>query len=69
MMDKAEVKQVEAYLRGCFSNQDISLILRPQANDSVEFEINGETLGIVYRDDEDGDVCYHVQLTVLAEDL
>ena len=68
-MDKAEVKQVEAYLRRCFSNQDISLILRPQANDSVEFEINGETLGIVYRDDEDGDVCYHVQLTVFAEDL
>lgn len=68
-MDKAEVKKVESYLRSRFGNQDISLIHRPQASDSVEFEIDGETLGIVYRDDEDGDICYHVQLTVLAEDL
>ena len=28
-----------------------------------------QDMGIVYRDDEDGDICYHVQLTVLAEDL
>ena len=68
-MDKAEVKKVESYLRSRFGNQDIALIHRPQASDSVEFEIDGETLGIVYRDDEDGDTCYHVQLTVLAEDL
>ncbi len=68
-MDKAEVKKVESYLRSRFGNQDIALIHRPQASDSVEFEIDGETLGIVYRDDEDGDICYHVQLTVLAEDL
>ena len=68
-MDKAEVKKVESYLRSRFCNQDIALIHRPQASDSVEFEIDGETLGIVYRDDEDGDICYHVQLTVLAEDL
>ena len=68
-MDKAEVKKVESYLRSRFGNQDIALIHRPQASDSVEFESDGETLGIVYRDDEDGDICYHVQLTVLAEDL
>lgn len=68
-MDKAEVKKVESYLRSRFGNEDIALIHRPQASDSVEFEIDGETLGIVYRDDEDGDICYHVQLTVLAEDL
>lgn len=68
-MDKAEVKKIESYLRSRFGNQDIALIHRPQTSDSVEFEIDGETLGIVYRDDEDGDICYHVQLTVLAEDL
>ncbi|NCF47170.1 MAG: DUF3126 family protein, partial [Alphaproteobacteria bacterium] len=27
------------------------------------------TLGIVFKDDEDGDVCYHVQMTILSEDL
>ena len=68
-MEKAEIKKLETYLKARFDNQDITLIHRPQASDSVEFEIDGETLGIVYRDDEDGDVCYHVQLTVLAEDI
>ncbi len=68
-MNQSEITKLEAYLKNRFSNQDIALIHRPQASDSVEFEIDGETLGIVYRDDEDGDVCYHVQLTVLAEDL
>ena len=68
-MNKTEVAQLESYLKSRFGNQDITLIHRPQASDSVEFEIDGETLGIVYRDDEDGDVCYHVQLTILAEDI
>ena len=68
-MNQTEITQLEAYLKKRFGNQNISLIHRPQASDSVEFEIDGETLGIVYRDDEDCDICYHVQLTVLAEDL
>ena len=68
-MNQTEVAKLEAYLKARFANQAISLIHRPQASDSVEFEIDGETLGIVYRDDEDGEICYHVQLTVLAEDL
>lgn len=68
-MNQSEITKLEAYLKNRFGNQDIALIHRPQTSDSVEFEIDGETLGIVYRDDEDGDICYHVQLTVLAEDL
>ncbi|MGC6518161.1 MAG: DUF3126 family protein [Candidatus Puniceispirillaceae bacterium] len=68
-MTETEVTKIEAFLRSRFGNQKIALIHRPQTSDSVEFEIDGETLGIVYRDDEDGDICYHVQLTVLAEDL
>ena len=68
-MNKTEMAQLESYLKSRFGNKDIALIHRPQASDSVEFEIDGETLGIVYRDDEDGDVCYHVQLTILAEDI
>ena len=34
-----------------------------------EFIIDGETLGIVFKDDEDGDICYHVQMTILSEDI
>ncbi|MGC6530810.1 MAG: DUF3126 family protein [Candidatus Puniceispirillaceae bacterium] len=68
-MERADIDRLERYLKTRFDNQDIKLIHRPQTGDSAEFEIDGETLGIVYRDDEDGETCYHVQLTILAEDL
>ena len=68
-MERSEIEKVQSYIRTLFGNQNIALIHRPQASDSVEFEVNGETLGAVYRDDEDGETCYHVQLTVLAEDI
>jgi hypothetical protein len=42
---------------------------RPEAKDSVEFQLDGETFGVVYRDDDEGELCYHIQLTVLSEDL
>ena len=68
-MNSSETAQLQRYLRQRFGNQDITLAARAETGDSVEFQLQGETLGIVFRDDEDGDVCYHVQLTILSEDL
>ena len=69
-MEKMETDKLQRYLRTRFDNQNITLKSRNEtSDDSVEFLIDDETLGIVYRDEEDGDVCYHVQLTVLSEDL
>ena len=42
---------------------------RQQSSDSLEFLIGDETYGLVFQDDEDGDICYHVQLTLLDEDI
>ena len=56
-MNVSETDKVQRFLRQRFGNQDITLKAR------------GETMGIVFRDDEDGDICYHVQMTVLSEDL
>ena len=52
----------------CKSNH-IQLKKRQQASDSVEFLIGDETFGLVFQDDEDGDICYHLQLTLLDEDI
>ena len=69
IMNTSETEKVERFLRQKFGNQDITLKARGETNDSVELLINDETMGIVFRDDEDGDICYHVQMTVLSEDL
>ena len=68
-MHSEEIKKIQAFLNAKFSGADIILKPREETTDSVELTIAGETLGIVFKDDEDGDICYHVQITILSEDL
>ena len=68
-MHSDEIHKVQNFLNAKFSGTDIKLKPREETDDSVEFIIDGETLGIVFKDDEDGDICYHVQMTILSEDI
>ena len=68
-MHPEEIQRVQNFLTTKFRSADIKLKPREETDDSVEFIIDEETLGIVFKDDEDGDICYHVQLTILSEDI
>ncbi len=68
-MNSDEILKIEAFLRAKFSKADIKLKPRVETKDSVEIIIDDETLGIIFKDDEDGDVCYHFQMTILSEDI
>lgn len=68
-MTSTEIQKLQLYLRQRLGNQDITLNVRPEIEDSAEFQIAGETFGAVYKDEEEGELCYHIQLTVLSEDL
>ena len=68
-MHPEEIQRVQNFLTTKFPGADIKLKSREETDDSVEFIIDGETLGIVFKDDEDGDICYHVQMTILSEDI
>ena len=68
-MHPEEIQRVQNFLTTKFRGTDIKLKSREETDDSVEFIIDGETLGIVFKDDEDGDICYHVQMTILSEDI
>ena len=68
-MTPTETQKLQRFLRKRLGNHDITLMARPEAKDSVEFQLDGETFGVVYRDDDEGELCYHIQLTVLSEDL
>ena len=68
-MNSKEILKLQDFLKKKFSGTDIKLKERPETNESVEIIIDGETLGIVFKDDEDGDICYHFQMTILSEDL
>lgn len=68
-MESSEILRVEKYLRDKFGNDDIKLRARKQSDGSVEAYIADEFIGVIYRDEEDGDVSYAFQMAILEMDL
>jgi hypothetical protein len=68
-MKPSDIARVQAYLRRILGSDRITLIAPPRPGLSVEVAVEGEVIGTVHRDDEEGEVSYAVTLTVLEEDL
>ncbi len=68
-MTDEEQARVQKYLRDKFGNTHITLRERPQADGSVEVYIGEEFVGIIYKDDEDGDVSFDFNMSILEFDL
>jgi len=64
-----EIGRLESYLKKKFMLESIELRQRPGANDSAEVYIGDEFIGLIFRDDEDGDLCYNFQMAILDFDL
>jgi len=63
-----EVARIEAYLRRTL-NPAIRLASRPRVTDSVEVMIGEEHVGVVYLIEDEGEISYQLQATILQEDL
>lgn len=68
-MDNNEILQVQAYLRKKFRLDLISLHKRPNKDDSVEVMIGDEFIGVIYKDEEDGETSYDFNMAILDFDL
>ena len=68
-MDDSEMARVQKYLREKFGNDSIKLRERPQSDGSVEVYLGDEFIGIIYKDDEDGDISYDFNMSILEFDL
>lgn len=64
-----EVSRLQAYLQNKFKNSGFALKMRDKAKDSVEVLLNGEFIGVIYKDDEDGDLSFDFNMAILEEDL
>lgn len=64
-----ELVKIQAYLRSKFSNDAIAVRPRSQASDSIEVLINGEFIGLVYKDEDEDDVSYDFNMAILSIDL
>jgi hypothetical protein len=63
-----ELKKLDAYLKKTL-NPGITVKARPRKDDSAEVYIGDEFLGVIYKDDEDGDLSYNFSMAILDVDL
>ena len=64
-----ELIKIQAYLRSKFDNDDIAVRPRSQTADSIEVLLKGEFIGIVYKDEDEGETSYDFNMAILDIDL
>lgn len=68
-MNPDEIKKLTRFFRAKFQLANIEVRKRPQKNDSAEVYIGDEFIGVIFRDDEDGDLSYNFNMAILDFDL
>lgn len=67
-MKPEEIAKLDAYLKRIF-NDKIIVKSRHKKDDSAEVYLGDEFLGIMFRDDEDGELSYNFSMAILDVDL
>jgi hypothetical protein len=62
-----EIRKLDAYFKRLFQNPRIEVKARPRKEDSAEVYVGDEFLGIVFKDEDDGD--YNFSMAILDIDL
>ncbi len=68
-MTPIEIVKVQDYLRQKFGNDRIAIDQPKRSGAPIEMRIGAEFIGVLYRDDEDGEVSYSLTISILEEDL
>ena len=68
-MDRVTISKIQNYMRLSLGSKNIKVEGRENKIDSADVTVNGEFLGVIFEDKEDGDTCYHFNMTVLDIDL
>jgi len=62
-----EILKLDRYFKRVFQNPNIEIKARPRKEDSCEVYVGDEFLGLVYKDEEEGD--YNFSMAILDIDL
>ncbi|MBI2719194.1 MAG: DUF3126 family protein [Rhizobiales bacterium] len=68
-MKPEEIAKLTKFLRSKFELASISVRKRPQKSDSAEVYIGEEFIGVIFRDEEDGELSYNFSMAILDFDL
>jgi hypothetical protein len=64
-----EIKKLTRFFRSKFQLANIEVRKRPQKDDSAEVYIGDEFIGVIFRDEEDGELSYNFNMAILDFDL
>jgi len=64
-----EILKLENYLKKTFRLPELQVRQRPRKEDSAEVFIGEEFIGVLFRDDDEGEVSYQFQMAILDYDL
>lgn len=68
-MQTSEIVRLQQYLRDKLGTDRISLRIREKSEDSVEVHLADEFIGVIYRDEDEGEISYAFHMTILEMDL
>ncbi|HYM01753.1 MAG TPA: DUF3126 family protein [Stellaceae bacterium] len=68
-MKPNEVARVQDYLRKTFANDRIAIDLPARRGAPVEVRIGEEFIGVLHRDEDEGEISYALHITILEMDL
>ena len=69
VMTAQEAKRLQVYMQKKFENQKLTVRARERANDSVEVLLDGEFIAVIYKDEDEGEVSYDLNMAILEMDL
>tara|TARA_B100000683_G_C12317802_1_gene485195 strand:- start:32 stop:280 length:249 start_codon:yes stop_codon:yes gene_type:complete len=68
-MTDQELEKIKNYLNKIFNTQDFIVKKRKSIEDSCEVYLEEEFLGLIYKENEEGEEDYQFHMTILKEDL
>jgi len=68
-LNATEIRKLESFFQRKFQLPTIEVRQRPRKDDSAELYIGDEFIGVLYRDEEDGEVSYNFSMAILDIDL
>jgi len=66
---KKDIPRVQTYLRKLFRTDQLRVVPHTRKKDMAEVFIGDEYIAPLYREDEDGEVSYQLQVVILDVDL
>lgn len=68
-MNHDELQKLDAFFKRTFQNAALQVKARPQKSDSAELYLGEEFLGIIFRDEDEGELSYNFSMAILDIDL